>query len=79
MSSCFRLTHFQESSAMMKSVKDGVIPEDFVFVSSGFLPQCEGIITPQTFRKHGVVDNRSYPRMLYEMMECVDCGGISVL
>ena len=25
-------------------VKDGVIPEDFIFASSGYLSQCEGVI-----------------------------------
>lgn len=29
-----------------KIVKDGVIPEDFIYLSSGYLPQCEGI-TPK--------------------------------
>ncbi len=27
-------------------IKDGVVPEDFVYLSSGYLPQCEGIKPP---------------------------------
>ncbi|MCD8195630.1 MAG: circularly permuted type 2 ATP-grasp protein [Lachnospiraceae bacterium] len=33
-------------------VKDGVIPEDFVFASSGYLPQCEGICPPKGIYSH---------------------------
>ncbi len=29
-----------------KILKDGIIPEDFVYSSSGYLPQCEGIVPP---------------------------------
>lgn len=29
-----------------KIVKDGIVPEDFIYLSSGYLPQCEGI-TPK--------------------------------
>lgn len=28
-------------------ILDGVVPEDFVFAGSGYLPQCEGITPPQ--------------------------------
>lgn len=29
-----------------KILQDGIIPEDFVYSSSGYLPQCEGIVPP---------------------------------
>ncbi len=35
-----------------KIVKDGVIPEEFVFASSGYLPQCEGIVPPGGVYSH---------------------------
>lgn len=33
-------------------IKDGVIPEDFVFAGSGYLPQCEGIVPPKGIYSH---------------------------
>lgn len=33
-------------------VKDGVIPEDFVYSSKGYLPQCEGIVPPASIYSH---------------------------
>lgn len=30
-------------------ILDGVVPEDFVFAGSGYLPQCEGITPPRAF------------------------------
>ncbi len=33
-------------------VRDGVIPEKFVFLSSGYLPQCEGIRPPKKIYSH---------------------------
>ena len=33
-------------------VKDGVIPEEFIYLSSGYLPQCEGISTSQNIYSH---------------------------
>ncbi|MDD3360052.1 MAG: circularly permuted type 2 ATP-grasp protein [Hespellia sp.] len=33
-------------------IKDGIVPEEFVFVSSGYLPQCEGIVPPQGIYSH---------------------------
>lgn len=33
-------------------IKDGVVPEDFVFAGSGYLPQCEGITPPQGIYSH---------------------------
>jgi len=35
-----------------KIVKDGVIPEDFIFSSKGYLPQCEGITPPKKIYSH---------------------------
>lgn len=35
-----------------KIVKDGVIPEDFIFSSKGYLPQCEGIKPPKGIYSH---------------------------
>lgn len=35
-----------------KIIKDGVIPEDFVFSSKGFLPECEGILPPKGIYSH---------------------------
>lgn len=35
-----------------KIIHDGVIPEEFVFISSGYLPQCEGIIPPKKIYSH---------------------------
>ncbi len=35
-----------------KIVKDGVIPEDFIFSSKGYLPQCEGIVPPKKIYSH---------------------------
>ena len=110
-----------------KIIKDGVVPEEFVYSSSGYLPQCEGImppggvfshisgidlvqsvdgewyilednlripsgasypliardltrkVSPETFRKSKIVDNRNYPDMLREVMEDVNVGGIRVI
>ena len=33
-------------------VKDGVVPEEFVFASSGYLRQCEGIVPPKGVHSH---------------------------
>lgn len=35
-----------------KIIHDGVVPEDFVFSSSGWLPQCEGIMPPKGIYSH---------------------------
>ncbi|NBH73177.1 circularly permuted type 2 ATP-grasp protein [Clostridiaceae bacterium] len=35
-----------------KIVKDGVIPEDFIFSSKGYLPQCEGMVPPKQVYSH---------------------------
>ncbi len=33
-------------------IRDGVVPEDFVYISSGYLPQCEGITPPENIYSH---------------------------
>ena len=33
-------------------VKDKVIPEDFIYSSKGYLPQCEGVVPPKTIYSH---------------------------
>ncbi len=33
-------------------VKDGVIPEDFIFASSGFLAECDGVMPPKGIYAH---------------------------
>ena len=35
-----------------KIVKDGVVPEEFAFSSSGYLPQCEGLLPPKDVWAH---------------------------
>ncbi len=35
-----------------KILKDGVIPEEFVYASSGYLPQCDGILPPKGIYSH---------------------------
>ena len=35
-----------------KIIRDGVVPEEFVFISSGYLPQCEGITPPKKIHSH---------------------------
>ena len=108
-------------------IKDGVVPESFVFSSSGFLPECEGMhpvkgihshisgidlvegkdgewyilednlripsgasypliarnicrrVSPETFSKNAIADNRDYAQMLKEMMDYVNTGGINVI
>lgn len=110
-----------------KIIEDGIIPESFVFSSSGFLPECEGIhpvhgihshisgidlvegkdgewyilednlripsgasypliarnisrrVSPGTFSNNAIADNRDYAKMLKEMMDYVNVGGINVI
>ncbi|MGN1481998.1 circularly permuted type 2 ATP-grasp protein [Porcipelethomonas sp.] len=33
-------------------IRDGIVPEDFVYISSGYLPQCEGITPPGKIYSH---------------------------
>ncbi|MGN0609008.1 MAG: circularly permuted type 2 ATP-grasp protein [Oscillospiraceae bacterium] len=35
-----------------KIIKDKVVPEDFVYISSGYLPQCEGVTPPNRIYSH---------------------------
>ncbi|WP_294450328.1 circularly permuted type 2 ATP-grasp protein [uncultured Gemmiger sp.] len=106
---------------------NGVVPEDFVYRSPGYLPACEGIVppggvyshisgidlvkgkdgvwyilednlripsgasypliarelcrrcSPETFRRHPVVDNRGYGELLRKTMDSVNTGGINVV
>lgn len=110
-----------------KIIADGVIPESFVFSSSGYLPECEGIhpvhgihshisgidlvegkdgewyilednlripsgasypliarnicrrVSPGTFSNNAIADNRDYAKMLKEMMDYVNTGGINII
>lgn len=35
-----------------KIVKDGVVPEDFIFASSGYMAECEGVVPPKDIYSH---------------------------
>ena len=35
-----------------KIVKDGVVPEDFIFASSGYMAECEGVLPPKGIYSH---------------------------
>ena len=35
-----------------KIIKDNIIPEDFVYMSAGYLPQCEGVVPPKNIYAH---------------------------
>ena len=35
-----------------KIIRDGIVPEDFVFAGSGYLPQCEGFVPPKGVYSH---------------------------
>ncbi len=35
-----------------KIVRDGIIPEEFVYISKGFLQQCDGIVPPEGIYSH---------------------------
>ena len=117
----------QDIYSEKRIVSDGVIPESFVFSSSGFLPECDGIhpvhgiyshisgidlvegkdgewyilednlripsgasypliarnicrrASPGTFSNNAIADNRDYAKMLKEMMDYVNTGGINVI
>ncbi len=109
-------------------IKDGIIPEEFIYSSKDYLPQCEGItpsmdiyshisgidlvqakdgewyvlednlripsgasypmiartitrkVSPETFKKNAVADNRDYSVLLREMMDYVNDGrGLNVI
>jgi uncharacterized circularly permuted ATP-grasp superfamily protein len=103
-------------------VRDGVIPEEFIYSSKGYLVQCEGItpakkiynhisgidlvqeedgswvvlednlripsgasypiiarditrrVSPETFAHNKIADNRTYPKLLAELMDYVNVG-----
>lgn len=117
----------QDIYSEKRIIADGVIPESFVFSSSGFLPECDGIhpvhgiyshisgidlvegkdgewyilednlripsgasypliarnicrrASPGTFSNNAIADNRDYAKMLKEMMDYVNTGGINVI
>ncbi|MFI3295016.1 MAG: circularly permuted type 2 ATP-grasp protein, partial [Rikenellaceae bacterium] len=109
-------------------IKDGIIPEEFVYSSKDYMPECEGItpaqkiyshisgidlvqakdgewyvlednlripsgasypmiartitrkVSPETFQKNAVADNRNYSTLLKEMMDYVNGGrGLNVI
>ncbi|MBQ0064896.1 MAG: circularly permuted type 2 ATP-grasp protein [Firmicutes bacterium] len=108
-------------------VKDGIIPTEFIYSSSGYLVECEGITPPQhvhshisgidlvegkdgkwyvlednlrvpsgasypmiardlcrraspkTFRTNDVEENRDYAKLLKEVMDSVNTGGINAI
>ncbi|MDO4466153.1 MAG: circularly permuted type 2 ATP-grasp protein [Bacillota bacterium] len=110
-----------------KIVKDGVIPAEFIYSSSGYLVECEGIepaqhihshisgidlvegkdgnwyvlednlrvpsgasypmiardlcrkASPKTFRDNHVEENRDYAKLLKEVMDHVNTGGINAI
>ena len=35
-----------------KIIRDGIVPEDFVFAGSGYLPQCDGFVPPKGVYSH---------------------------
>ena len=35
-----------------KIIRDGIVPDDFVFAGSGYLPQCEGFVPPKGVYSH---------------------------
>ncbi len=35
-----------------KIVKDGIVPEDFIFASSGYMAECEGVLPPKGIYSH---------------------------
>lgn len=35
-----------------KIIRDGIVPENFVFAGSGYLPQCEGFVPPKGVYSH---------------------------
>ena len=47
----------------------------YPLISRGICRMC----SPETFRRHQVVDNRGYGAMLREVMDNVNCGGINVI
>ena len=75
-------------------IKDGVIPEEFIFISSGYLAQCEGTTPPKGIYSHisGIdlvkgkdeewyilEDNRDYAGLLRKTMDHVNTGGHNMI
>ena len=46
-------------------IKDGVVPEEFVFTSSGFLKECDGIVPPKGIYSHISGSTWSRPRTVH--------------
>ena len=77
-----------------KIVKDKFIPEDFIFASSGYMPECEGITPAKNIYSHisGIdlvkgksdkwyilEDNRNYGKLLRQTMDHVNVEGHTVI
>ena len=77
-----------------KIVKDKVIPEEFIFSSSGYMAECEGVNPVKNIYSHisGIdlvkgkdnkqyilEDNRNYAKLLRRTMDNVNPGGHSVI
>ena len=77
-----------------KIVKDGVVPEDFIFASSGYMVECEGVMPSKGVYSHisGIdlvkgkngewyvlEDNRDYAKLLCQTMDYVNVEGHTVI
>ena len=77
-----------------KIIKDGVVPEDFIYMSSNYMPECEGIEPSKKIYSHisGIdlvegkdgewyilEDNRNYAKLLKDAMDYCSCGGINAI
>lgn len=65
-------------------IRDGVVPEDFAFASSGYLPQCEGIVPPGGIHSHisgiDLVEGEGdYGERLCRVLDNVNTGGLNVV
>lgn len=75
-------------------VKDGVIPEDFIFASSGYMVECEGVSPVKDIYSHisGIdlvkgkdgewyvlEDNRNYAQLLRRTLDNVNVAGHTVI
>ncbi len=51
-------------------VKDGVIPEDFIYASSGYMPEMEGVVPPKDIYSHisgiDLVQSKDGSRLIFE-------------
>lgn len=75
-------------------VKDGIVPEDFIYVSGGYMAECEGVMPAKGIYSHisgidlvkgkdGIwyilEDNRNYANLLRRAMDYVNMGGHTVI